>query len=88
MKPLNVIGNAEVEIKGVDIDSRKVAEGHLFVAIKGTQVDGHTFIDKAVAQGASAVLCETLPTEMPQGVTFVQVESTWLRCSTESLLNT
>ena len=76
VKPLNVIGNAEVEIMGVDIDSRKVAEGHLFVAIKGTQVDGHTFIDKAVAQGASAVLCETLPTEMPQGVTFVQVEST------------
>ena len=76
VKPLSVVGNAEVEITGVDIDSRKVGEGHLFVAIKGTQVDGHTFIDKAVAQGATAVLCETMPAQLPQGVTFVQVEST------------
>lgn len=76
VKPLSVVGNAEVQITGVDIDSRKVGPGHLFVAIKGTQVDGHTFIDKAVAQGAVAVLCETMPAEQPQGVTFVQVEST------------
>ena len=76
VKPLNVVGNAEVQITGVDIDSRKVGPGHLFVAIKGTQVDGHAFIDKAVAQGAVAVLCETMPAELPQGVTFVQVEST------------
>ena len=76
VKPLSVVGNAEVQITGVDIDSRKVGPGHLFVAIKGTQVDGHAFISKAVAQGAVAVLCETMPAEQPQGVTFVQVEST------------
>ena len=76
VKPLNVVGNAEVQVTAVDIDSRKVGPGHLFVAIKGTQVDGHAFIDKAVAQGAVAVLCETMPAELPQGVTFVQVEST------------
>ena len=76
VKPLSVVGNAEVQITGVDIDSRKVSPGHLFVAIKGTQVDGHAFISKAVAQGAVAVLCETMPAELPQGVTFVQVEST------------
>ena len=76
VKPLNVVGNAEVQVTAVDIDSRKVGPGHLFVAIKGTQVDGHAFISKAVAQGAVAVLCETMPAELPQGVTFVQVEST------------
>ena len=76
VKPLSVVGNAEVQITGVDIDSRKVGPGHLFVAIKGTQVDGHAFISKAVAQGAVAVLCETMPDQLPQGVTFVQVEST------------
>ena len=76
VKPLNVVGNAEVQVTAVDIDSRQVGPGHLFVAIKGTQVDGHAFISKAVAQGAVAVLCETMPAELPQGVTFVQVEST------------
>ena len=57
VKPLSIVGDADVEITGVDIDSRKVHKGHLFVAIKGTQVDGHAFIDKAIAQGAAAVLC-------------------------------
>ena len=59
--PLQVIGDAEMEIKGVNIDSRKIQHGHLFVAVKGTQVDGHQYIDKAIEQGATAVLCETLP---------------------------
>lgn len=73
---VNIAGNTDIEIKGVDIDSRRVAEGHLFVAMKGTQVDGHTFIGKAVAQGAVAILCEDMPAELAEGVTYVQVEST------------
>ncbi|MCI6551049.1 MAG: UDP-N-acetylmuramoyl-L-alanyl-D-glutamate--2,6-diaminopimelate ligase [Prevotella sp.] len=76
IKPLTVIGDAEVEIAGIDIDSRKVREGHLFVAMKGTQVDGHRFIPKAIEQGAAAVLCEDLPEERAAGVTYVQVAST------------
>ena len=49
-------------------------QGDLFVATRGTVVDGHTFISKAIAQGAVAVVCETLPEEMPSNVAFVQVE--------------
>ena len=76
IRPVSVTGGTEIEIKGVDIDSRRVAGGHLFVAMKGTQVDGHAFIGKAVEQGAAAVLCEDLPEEMKEGVTYVQVKST------------
>lgn len=73
---VNITGSTDIEIKGVDIDSRRVAEGHLFVAMKGTQVDGHTFIGKAVAQEAAAILCEDMPAEVAEGVTYVQVSST------------
>lgn len=73
---VNITGSTDIEIKGVDIDSRRVAEGHLFVAMKGTQVDGHTFIGKAVDQGAAAILCEDMPAEVVEGVTYVQVSST------------
>ena len=74
--PTSVTGGTDVEITGVDIDSRRVAGGHLFVAMRGTQVDGHTFIPKAVAQGAAAILCEEMPVETSDGVTYVQVKST------------
>lgn len=73
---VNITGSTDIEIKGVDIDSRRVAEDHLFVAMKGTQVDGHTFIGKAVAQGAAAILCKDMPAEVAEGVTYVQVSST------------
>lgn len=73
---VNITGSTDIEIKGVDIDSRRVAEDHLFVAMKGTQVDGHTFIGKAVDQGAAAILCEDMPAEVVEGVTYVQVSST------------
>ena len=76
IKPTAIVGDSEREVTGIEIDSRKVAAGGLFVAMKGTQVDGHRFIEKAVEQGAVAVLCEDLPEKMPSDVTFVQVEST------------
>ena len=69
-------GSAEVEITAVDIDSRQVKDGHLFVAIKGTQTDGHQYISKAVEQGAVAILCEEMPAERKEGVSYVQVPST------------
>lgn len=76
IKPLKVLGSDEVDITGVDIDSRRVSRGHLFVAMKGTQVDGHRFIPKAIEQGAAAILCEDLPAESVDGVSYVQVPST------------
>lgn len=76
VKPLQIIGSDDVDIKGVNIDSRRIENGHLFVAMRGTQVDGHQFIAKAEAQGAVAVLCEDVPAEQKAGVTYVQVKST------------
>ena len=74
--PIKIIGNDDVEITGVNIDSRRIKTGHLFVAMKGTQVDGHLFIGKAIELGAISVLCEELPEVLQEGITYVQVEST------------
>ena len=76
VKPLCIIGSEDVDITGVNIDSRKIEKGHLFVAMKGTQTDGHKFIPKALELGATAILCEDLPEEKADGVTYVQVDST------------
>ncbi|WP_337775749.1 UDP-N-acetylmuramoyl-L-alanyl-D-glutamate--2,6-diaminopimelate ligase [Prevotella pectinovora] len=76
LKTVSVCGQTDIEITGVNIDSRRINEGHLFIAQRGTQVDGHKFIPKAIELGAKAVLCEVLPEEKAEGVTYVQVEST------------
>ena len=76
VKSADITGDADVDIMGVDIDSRRVKPGHLFVAVRGTQVDGHSFIPKAIEQGAVAVLCEDMPEERRKGVTYVKVSST------------
>ena len=76
IKPIGITGDTDTEITGVNIDSRLIAAGQLFVAMKGTQVDGHQFISKAIEQGAAAVLCEDMPESVAAGVTFVQVMST------------
>lgn len=77
---LQVQGSLETEVCDIVIDSRQVKHGTLFIAIPGTQVDGHQFIPKAIELGAVAVLCQapyTAP-EDAMDVTFVQVESTEL----------
>ena len=76
IKPIQIVGDENADITGVNIDSRKIKPGHLFVAMKGTQVDGHQFIPKALDLGASAILCEDLPTEKKENVTYIQVAST------------
>ena len=76
VKVLNTIGDTGVEITGVNIDSRRIEAGHLFVAIPGTQTDGHKFIPKAIELGAAAILCEHLPEEQVESVSYVVVEST------------
>ena len=79
VKPIAIVGNAEVDITGVNIDSRKIEKGHLFVAIKGTQTDGHRFIPKAIELGAVAVLCEDLPDAdaLGSGITYVRTYGTY-----------
>ena len=70
-------GELNIPISGVNIDSRRIEKDHLFIAVKGTQVDGHSFIDKAISQGATAVLvCDPIPEVVPEGVTFVRVADT------------
>ena len=80
LKKVNVLesrGDLQREITGVNTDSRQVKEGNLFVAVKGTQTDGHTYVPKAIELGAKAVLvCEPIPEDAPNGVTFVRVEDT------------
>ena len=72
----SVNGNTSLDVKDIQIDSRKVSDGSVFVAIRGVQADGHLFIDKAIAQGAVAVVCETLPETLHAGITYVQVQNT------------
>ena len=76
LKPASIVGSTDIDITGVNIDSRRIKDGHLFVAMKGTQVDGHQFIPKAIQLGAKAVLCEDMPTEKAEGVCYIQVSST------------
>ena len=76
VKPLETIGSMETEITDVQIDSRKVKKGSLFIAERGTQTDGHVFIPAAVKNGAAAVVCETMPEEIDGNTVFVRLEST------------
>ena len=75
-KPLKIVGNDNIEVTGIEIDSRRIGPGNAFIAMKGTQVDGHQFIPKALELGATCIVCETLPSELQEGVTYVQYEST------------
>ncbi|MFV0470972.1 MAG: UDP-N-acetylmuramoyl-L-alanyl-D-glutamate--2,6-diaminopimelate ligase [Paludibacteraceae bacterium] len=73
--PVKVIGNLNIDIAGIQFDSRKIEQNYLFFATRGTVADGHTFIDTAIGKGAVAVLCEDVP-EMPCAtVTYIQVKS-------------
>ena len=67
---------SDLEITGVHFDSRKVEDGTVFVAIPGTQVDGHSYIPAALAKGAAAIVCENLPEQLETGVTYIKVNST------------
>ena len=78
IKPIEVIGSTDVEIKGLHFDSRKIGAGDLFVAQVGTAVDGHTFIDGCVAKGAAAVvLSDRSNMANPlNGITYILVDNT------------
>jgi UDP-N-acetylmuramoyl-L-alanyl-D-glutamate--2,6-diaminopimelate ligase len=70
-----VVGNTSVEIRNIDFNSKNIAKNDVFVAIKGSVADGHKYINAAINQGAVAVICETLPEELMNGVTYVEVDS-------------
>jgi len=71
-----VVGNMalDTDINGITQDSRQIADGSLFVAIRGTVADGHQFIEKAIENGAKAIVCETLPKKLHENVTYLTVE--------------
>lgn len=73
IKVLKQIGDTNLEINSIQFDSRKVVKGDLFVAIPGTASDGHKYIAQTIEQGASVILCETLPT-VTDACTFIQVK--------------
>lgn len=68
-------GGLNIDIFGLDSDSRKIEKGHLFVAVKGTANNGHEYINKAIEQGATAVVCEDMPSQMEDSVTYIQVKN-------------
>ena len=62
VNPQAIVGDAGIDVTGVKIDSRQVSSGSLFVAVRGTQVDGHQFISKAVEQGVKSLCVKAFPT--------------------------
>lgn len=70
---LHISGNPDVEISGIAFDSQMVERGFLFIAQKGTHTDGHRFIGIATEKGATAVVCETMPEILVEGILYVKV---------------
>lgn len=70
-----VKGPTDIDIAKIEFDSRLMGKGDAFVAIRGTQSDGHDFIEKAISLGAVAIVCETLPELLVEGVTYVEAKS-------------
>lgn len=73
---LEVIGSLDTTVNDITFDSRQVTKGSCFIAVRGTQADGHGYIDKAIEQGASVIVCEDLPERRVDGVTYVRVKDT------------
>ncbi len=69
-----VKGDLNVEVKEMQFDSRKIEKGDLFIAQRGVHVDGHVFIEKAIEMGAVAVVCETLPEQLKENISYIEVE--------------
>lgn len=70
----SVRGGTDLEVSDFHFDSRKITAGTMFVAVKGVQTDGHKFIDKAIDNGASAIICEQLPEQLADKVTYLIVQ--------------
>lgn len=71
---LNQVGACQSAIERITMDSRTVKEKALFIAVKGTQTDGHQYIDKALTLGAQVIVCEQLPQDLQEGICYLQVK--------------
>lgn len=69
-----VIGNTNVAVYGISINSREVKPGEMYVALRGTNVDGHAFILDAIEKGATSVLCEVMPDLIQAGINYIKVK--------------
>ncbi len=76
VQPLQVVGATGMEIAGLEIDSRRITAGSVFIAVSGTTVNGHDYITKAIELGAFAIICDTLPHALQDDITYVQVKDT------------
>jgi len=73
---LELVGDDNVNVTGVNIDSRLVKDGDMFIAVKGTAADGHAYIGKAIELGAKVIVCEDMPASKVDGVTYIQIQNT------------
>ena len=74
----SVKGNTGIDVTDLQIDSRKVSDGTCFIAVKGSISNGHDYIETAIANGAKAIVCELLPAQLKEEVTYVEVENSAL----------
>ncbi|WP_179022098.1 UDP-N-acetylmuramoyl-L-alanyl-D-glutamate--2,6-diaminopimelate ligase [Winogradskyella forsetii] len=68
-----VVGSTSITVGKIEFDSRQIQTNDVFVAISGTQTDGHKFIEKAIIDGATAIICETLPENLQDNITYIEV---------------
>lgn len=71
----SVHGNLDVAVNDLQVDSRKVNKGSLFIAVKGVSADGHQFINNVIEKGATVIVCEVLPLNLDDSITYIQVEN-------------
>ncbi|MAX69499.1 MAG: UDP-N-acetylmuramoyl-L-alanyl-D-glutamate--2,6-diaminopimelate ligase [Flavobacteriaceae bacterium] len=70
-----VVGSTGITVQKIEFDSRQIQTNDVFVAISGTLTDGHKYIEKAIADGATAIVCEVLPENLQNGITYIEVEN-------------
>ncbi len=72
----SVVGSTDIAIHKIDFDSRKITSNDAFIAIRGTVSDGHEFVEKAINLGAIAIICDVIPEDIVNGITYIQVKDT------------
>jgi UDP-N-acetylmuramoyl-L-alanyl-D-glutamate--2,6-diaminopimelate ligase len=74
IKILNIIGNTDIAVTGIEFDSRKVVKGNVFIAVTGYNSDGHNYIESAAKRGALAIVCEHLPEKADNNIVYILVK--------------
>src|SRR5665647_3638558 len=74
IQPVKIIGETDIPVLSLQLDSRKAGKGDVFFAIRGTNADGHSFISKVTEQGAAVIVCEDLPAVSDPYTTYIQVK--------------